>query len=124
MKVALCFCLVIFLAPLEILARRRKPSLRTNCELKSLRVPIERNGCRSKSYVEVKYCDGNCYSMTSYTPEYPYYKSHCHCCKAYKERARKIELECPPDANGVIKTVPHYVPDILECKCKKCEGHK
>ena len=74
--------------------------------------------------VEVKYCDGNCYSMTSYTPEYPYYKSHCHCCKAYKEKVKRIELECPPDADGVIKTVPHFVPDILECKCKKCDGHK
>ena len=60
--------------------------------------------------------------MTSFSPDYPYYKSHCQCCKAIEERMKKVELECPPDEKGVKKTEFHFVPTVTKCKCQKCDG--
>jgi hypothetical protein len=62
--------------------------------------------------------------MTTYHPDYPYFKSHCHCCKAHVEKVIKVELECPPTPEGLNRPKFHYVPTVVECKCKKCVGHK
>lgn len=89
------------------------------CEPKVTKVDVEQDGCLATD-VEVKYCQGKCKSATTYTHEYPFYKSVCECCKSKKMENLYVEADCGEESDG--KRMKVIVREsVTECECSMCE---
>ena len=70
--------------------------------------------------VELSYCKGTCPSAAVHSHEYPYYKSHCFCCKASEMTVMNVQLNCPNAKGNEPKNMTYVQDNVVSCKCRKC----
>merc|ERR1712072_56903 len=78
---------------------------------------VRSGACVSVSEVRVKSCEGSCPSSSSPMERYPYYTSHCKCCKPTAFEEINVQMLCNTRRITTMK-----IPIIKECDCNQCSS--
>ena len=88
------------------------------CGVTTFNHTIEINQCVSLEQVELASCSGGCESMSTFSPEPPYYMQNCSCCVPMKFDRIYVKMLC----KHTYSTMKFY--RIRECLCKQCTHEK
>uniref|UniRef100_UPI00398E33E9 intestinal mucin-like protein n=1 Tax=Pristiophorus japonicus TaxID=55135 RepID=UPI00398E33E9 len=85
------------------------------CKPRMFTQTIIRDNCEAT--VEVKQCEGRCFSISKFNFDINTMKHNCQCCHEKGTEEKSVILQCK---NGTTKTYKYI--DIKSCTCKDCEN--
>ena len=107
----------LLLLMLTLIGSSLQDEVLEKCVVMKKNMTVDYPGCESE-VIEMKTCNGACFSSLTTKLDPPFFSSACNCCQPtlYKTKPRRMEFIC--DGKPTMHRI--YLPRIKKCKCSGC----